>query len=489
MTEPGAPTPPEAPAAPDRPFVVLVASHWLSLLGVGLALGALFCWVLLLPLQMRGHVDNPYIGILAFVIVPLLFFLGLALVPAGVFLARRRVRSRFLAEVTDRKAAYRRLATFLGVTTLVNVIVGSQLTYRAVEHMETVQFCGQSCHVMTPEYRSHEDAPHAQVACVECHVAPGVGGWVESKMAGTRQLMEVTFGTFPRPIPSALETNRLVSAKHTCELCHWRDKPASVRLRVIPKFAEDEGNTLTQTVLTMQVGGTVLGGIHGSHMGRGIEVRFAASDAKRQVIPWVEYKGPGKGETRTYLAEKTKAEDVAGLPKHTMECVDCHNRPTHAFDMPEQAVDKALASGRMSSSLPFLKKKSVEILKVEYASSEEAARKIPAAIDEYYKSSYPAVYHDRAADVEEAGHTVAALYARNVFPDLKVTWGTYPNNIGHDASPGCFRCHDESHATPEGKTITQDCGACHEAVAMEEASPEVLKTLGLADRLAAVRKK
>ena len=486
MSDPPSPTPGD-PEPRSRPFLVLVGSHWLSLLGASLALAGLLCWLFLLPLQMRGHTANPYIGILAFVIVPILFVLGLALVPVGVFLARRRVRSRFEAEVVDRTAAYKRLALVLGLTTLVNTVVGIQLTYRAVEHMETVQFCS-SCHVMTPETRSHENAPHAQIECVACHVAPGVGGWVESKKSGTRQLMEVAFNTYHRPIPSALESNRLVPADQTCEQCHWRELPGSVRLRLISKFAEDEANTETQTVLSMIVGGGTRGGIHGSHLGPGVEIRYAAADAKRQVIPWVEYKN-SKGESRTYLAEKAKAEEVAGLPKYTMQCVDCHNRPTHAFDSPERAVDKALAGGRIASTLPFVKKKSVEVLKASYASNEEAAQKIPAAIADFYKQEHGDVYGQRGADIEDAGRTVAAIYARNVFPDLKVAWGTYPNNIGHEAFPGCFRCHDERPATPQGKTITQDCAACHEAVAMDEASPEILKTLGLTDRLAALKKK
>ena len=489
MTDPGPPPSAGAPAPAPRPFVVLVASHWLSLLGVGIALAGFLCWLFLLPLQVRGHAQNPYIGILAFVIVPVIFVFGLVLVPIGVFLARRRIRTRFQTEILDRSTAYQRLAIVLGASTVLNVAVGTQLTYRAVEHMETVQFCGQSCHVMTPEFTGHQDAPHARVTCVECHVAPGVGGWLQSKMAGSRQLMEVIFDSYPRPIPSALETNRLVPATQTCEQCHWRERPGSVRLRLISQFSEDEANTETKTVLTMMVGGGDLGGIHGGHMGPGVQIRYATSDAKRQVIPWVDYKNDRKKEARTYLATNAKAADVEALPKHTMQCVDCHNRPTHAFDSPERATDKALARGQMSSSLPFLRKKSVEVLKAGYQSSEEAARKIPAAIGDYYQQAHPEVHRDRKADVEDAGRAVAAIYARNVFPDLKVTWGTYPNNIGHTDFPGCFRCHDESHATAEGKTISQDCGVCHEAVAMEEASPEILKTLGLADRLAALKKK
>ena len=386
MADPGPPPSAEAPAMKTRPFVVLVASHWLSLVGVSLALAGLLCWLFLLPLQMRGHTENPYIGILAFVVLPLVFFLGLGLTPIGVFLARRRVRTRFQTEVMDRSAAYKRLAVVLGVTTAVNAVVGTQLTYRAVEHMETAQFCG-SCHVMTPEFKSHENMPHAQITCVQCHVTPGVGGWVESKMAGTRQLMEVMFNSHQRPIPSALETNRLVPAKQTCEQCHWRELPGSVRLRVISKFAEDEANTPTPDRADHARGRRQSGRHPRQPPGPGVEIRYAAADAKRQDIPWVEYKNEQKGESRTYLGEKAKADEVATLPKYTMQCVDCHNRPTHAFDSPEGAVDKALAGGRLPSSLPFIKKKSVEILKASYASSEEAARKIPAALDELLQAS------------------------------------------------------------------------------------------------------
>jgi hypothetical protein len=74
-----------------------------------------------------------------------------------------------------------------------------------------------------------------------------------------------------------------------------------------------------------------------------------------------------------------------------------------------------------------------------------------------------------------------------VFPELKVTWGTYPNDLGHTDSPGCFRCHDGSHATADGKkTIGQDCASCHEVLAMDEASPQILKTLGILDQIQAL---
>jgi hypothetical protein len=185
-----------------------------------------------------------------------------------------------------------------------------------------------------------------------------------------------------------------------------------------------------------------------------------------------------------YLAGDSKPADSDRLQRYEMQCVDCHNRPTHTFEPPERAMNRAMIGGDVSASLPFVKKKAVEILKTEYTSSEDAAQKIPAAIRSYYQQSYPAVYQSRRADVDAAAAAVLAVYNRNVFPDLKVTWGTYVNNLGHTDYPGCFRCHDESHTASDQKTITQDCSACHQLVAASEASPEILKTLGLDEKIA-----
>ena len=472
----------------DRPLLVLMTSHWLSYLGMGLVGTALISWLFVLPVHVRGHVDNPYIGILVFLVIPFVLFAGLVMVPLGIFLARRRARQRLAEEIVDRKVAMRRMVGFLAVVTIINVVVGTQGTYRAVEHMESVQFCGQTCHVMTPEFRAHAVSPHARVQCVECHVGEGARGWLESKVSGTRQLIEVIFNSYPRPIPSAIEADKLVPARETCERCHWPEKFASARLKVTFKFAEDEANTASQTVLMMMVGGSMMPGIHGSHFGPGIEIRYAASDKKRQNIPWVEYRNTQKGETRTYLAADATAGVENGLPRYTMQCVDCHNRPTHAFELPDRAMDKAMALGVLPTTLPFLKKKGLELLKAGYPSNEEAERRIPAELLAYYRQAQPTLASEREADIAAAAKALVNIYNTNVFPDLGVDWGLYPNNLGHEAFPGCFRCHDEQHTTADGKTITQDCGVCHEAVAMDETSPEVLKTLGLEGRILSLRK-
>jgi hypothetical protein len=472
----------------NRPVWFVLTRHWLSLVGLAFIATALISWLFVLPIHLRGHVDNPYTGIIIFLIIPVVFFTGLLLVPIGVYLSKRQIQKGLTQETFDRKAALQRLLWFFGLTAVANVLIGTQFTYRAVEHMETPQFCGATCHVMRPEFAAYQNSPHSRVECVQCHVAPGASGWVSSKAAGVRQLVEVTLNTYPRPIPSAIETNRLVPARETCENCHWPQKFGGVRLRVISKFAEDATNTRSETVLMMMVGGSKMAGIHGAHFGPGVHITFAAADAARQSIPLVDYRNTTTGDAQTFIASDAKADSVKSLPTYEMQCVDCHNRPTHTFDLPERAMDKALAAGDISVSLPYIKKEGVELLKASYATNEEANSKLPAALLSFYQEKYPDVYAQRAQVINQAGEAILAIYNRNVFPDLKVTWGTYPNNLGHMDFPGCFRCHDGSHTSSGGKTITQDCNTCHEPLAMDETSPAILKTLGLADRIASLQK-
>jgi len=475
-------------ATQARPAWFLLTQHWLSLVGSALIATALISWLFVLPLQIRGHASNPYVGIIVFLVLPGVFFTGLILVPIGIYLSKRRIREGFTQTEFDRRAALWRVVWFFVVVSAVNILIGTQLTYRAVTYMETPQFCGASCHTMHPELAAYRNSPHSRVECVECHVAPGAAGWIDSKTNGLRQLFETVLNTTPRPIPSALETNRLVPATETCEHCHWPQNFSGTRLRVFSRYAEDETNTGSETVLLMVLGGNRIGGIHGAHFGPGIHIRFAAADPARQTIPLVEYRNSVTGDSKTFVAADPPSNSGSSLPKVDMQCVDCHNRPTHTFDLPERAMDKALAFGDLPVALPFIKKTGVELLKATYISSQEAAEKIPAGFANFYQQNYPEVYAKRTADIRQAGSEVLGIYQQNVFPELKVSWGTYPNNLGHTDFPGCFRCHDGSHTAADGKTITQDCNACHEPLAMEETSPEILKTLGIAGRIQKMQK-
>ena len=484
----GTPAPAISKWKRDRPGILLVTSHWLIWFGIALGITAISTWLFVVPAEVAGHADNPYKGAVLYLILPFLLIAGLVLAGIGILLGRRRIRERLQAGIVDRRTALYRLIVFLVLVIGINLVAGTQLTYRAVVYMDTPQFCGVTCHVMRPEFLGHQDSAHASVACAECHIAPGAGGWIDAKMNGTRQMWQTLTNTYARPVPSALEAGRLVPSKQTCERCHWADKIVSTRLLVIPSYAADEQNSDSYTVLMMLVGGSKMRGIHYAHFAGGFEIRYAATDPKRQSIPWVERRNIRSGETEVFRAAGSTAEQVASLPRHTMQCVDCHDRPTHAFSLPERALDRALATGQVPATLPFIKKQGLAVLQASYGSTEDATRKIPAAIERYYQQAYPDLYAQRRAEVAQAAQAIVAIYTHNVFPDLQVTWGTYTNSIGHVDFPGCFRCHDGSHATADGgKTITQDCNACHQILALQESSPEILKTLGLWDRLEALK--
>ncbi len=209
-------------------------------------------------------------------------------------------------------------------------------------------------------------------------------------------------------------------------------------------------------------------------------VQYISIDPERQVIPVVYYTDDS-GKTTEFISTDVKAtrQQLDNGEHRVMDCVDCHNRPTHVFDLPENAVDKEMSLGRISPELPYIKKKAVEVLKVNYSARDVARQQIVDEINNFYRTNYPAIYQTRRTVVQQAGEEVANIYLRNIFPEMRVTWGVHPNNLGHNDSPGCFRCHDGSHTSADGRTITNDCSACHEILAAGEENPKVLTDLGM----------
>jgi NapC/NirT cytochrome c family protein len=463
--------------------LVHLSNNWISLTGVVVVTTATVFWLFLLPFTLRGQITHPYIGILIFLLLPALFVLGLILIPVGIVRHRRRDLQRGLTPATFpplnwQNHDFRRLSIFILATTVLNLIITSQFAYGAVNYMDTTTFCGLTCHrVMDPEYTGHRNSPHARVDCVACHIGPGASWFVRSKLSGTGQVFAALFDTYPRPIPTPVQNLR--PARETCEVCHWPQRFEFDRLEVIPDYAEDAANTPTKTVLVMKIGGgDRTAGIHGAHVGPGIRIRYAASDASRQSIPWVEYTDAG-GKSTVYTVSGTKTPEDTNIRE--MDCIDCHNRPSHPFQPPDRALNAAIAAGRIPSSLPFIKKQTLEIVQRSYSSTDDAAQKIPAAIDAFYRTNYAGLYLQNRDQIRKAAEGALAVYNNNVFPDMRITWGTYPDNIGHMDSPGCFRCHDGNHAAAGGKSITQDCGACHNVIAVQEPNPKVLTELGIGD--------
>jgi NapC/NirT cytochrome c family, N-terminal region len=459
--------------------LVYLSNNWISLAGVVVVTAATVTWLVFLPITIRGGILHPYFGLVVYLLLPGIFIAGLLLIPVGIYWNRRRKRvsgemPADFPPLDPRNPELRKLALFVLGTTFLNIIIASQFSYSAVRYMDTVAFCGQTCHVvMKPEFTAHQRSPHSRVECVNCHIGPGASWFVRSKLSGAGQVIAVLLNNYPRPIPAPVKNLR--PARETCETCHWPQKFDEDRLRDIASFGEDEQNSLSHTVLMLHLGGGPSRvGIHGRHLGAGVNVRYYASDEKRQKIPWVEY--TSGGATTVYVSGDVKP-DPSQLRE--MDCVDCHNRPTHIYELPARGVDHAMLTGEISPSLPFAKKQAVTILKQSYSTEADAVARIPTAFEDFYRNNYPQVYAQRRDEISRSGKAVLAVFQHNVFPEMKVTWGTYPNNLGHTDFDGCFRCHDEQHAAKDGKTITQDCSACHNLLASDEKNPKILTDLGV----------
>ncbi len=465
--------------------VVFLARNPISIVGAALTSAAGIALVTFWTADaVRAH-GLPYSGVLLFLVFPAVFVLGLVLMPLGVLLRFRRLRRRGelpteYPRVDFADPLLRRAALVVAGLTVANLGIVGTASYRGAHYMDSTEFCGTACHaIMTPEYTAYQDSPHSRVACVACHIGPGASWAVRAKIDGTRQVIAMLRKTYSRPIPSPV--HHLRPARETCEQCHWPQKFHGDKLVVRKKYASDETNTLAVSVLVLKIGGRDTrgaSGIHGRHLDGVSRITYTTTDPKRQVIPRVSYVDDS-GRTVEYASTSVKTEPGAELETRAMDCVDCHNRPTHAYELPERAVDREMASGAVSPTLPWVKKKAVELLRVEYPDRATAFTRIHDDLVEFYKREHAAIYQAQRAQIEEAARRVVAIYARNVFPEMRLGWGTHPNNIGHEDFLGCFRCHDDEHKSADGKVISQDCNACHAVLAMEETNPKILAELGL----------
>ncbi len=436
--------------------------------------------------------DNPYLGIIFFLILPAIFIAGLVMIPFGVYFRRRDLKKAgripaVFPEIDLNDRIFRHGLDIVLVATIVNLLVVSIASYRGASYMDSPEFCGQSCHVMHPEYAAYQVSAHSHVACVDCHIGSGATSYFEAKVNGTKQLIEVTLRpvagmapklipTYPTPIPSPVQNLR--PAREICEGCHTPARFIGEKLLVKSSFADDETNTETQSVVVLHLGGSDslshLTGIHGVHLGH---IEYITTDASRTTIPWVQRRNADGSET-VFTASSLNGAMPKG-ERRVLDCVDCHNRAAHTMQTAEDALNRAMAEGAVSPELPWVHKESLELLKANYATEDEARTKIPAQLEAFYRTQHPEVMTTKANLVKASGEGLVNIFTHNVFPEMKVTWGTHPNHIGHMSYPGCFRCHDGDHTTKDGKAITQDCAACHNLLAVDEAKPKVLSDLGI----------
>jgi len=450
----------------------------ITLIGAALGLVSLANILFLFLIDFFSPRPSPYIGILAYMVMPAFLILGLLLVPVGWFWERRRRRKMAPGEIPRyirldfSDPRQRSTFAFLVSFVMVFILLSAVGSYRAYEFTDSVQFCGQLCHsVMAPEFTAYQLSPHARVRCVDCHVGAGASWYVRSKLSGARQVLAVTFNTFPRPIPTPVHNLR--PAQDTCEECHWPKKFYGAQLKVFTHFGTDEKNTPRQIRMLIKTGGgdPMTGspsGIHW-HMNIANEISYIATDEQHQVIPYIDVKDT-QGRICEYMSKDAPLtkEQIEKLPRRRMDCVDCHNRPTHIYVPPDQAVDQSLLTGRLDAALPYIKQQAVAVLTKGYKTTEEAMEGIATDLHEFYFTKYPELDKNKQDEIRNAIAEVQRIYRSATFPEMKLDWKTHPNNIGHFYFTGCFRCHDGQHVTADGRAVRKECDICHTVLGQQE---------------------
>ena len=458
----------------------------LSLLGAVVAVTSFVVLVTLILTHIYLAPTNPYVGVVTYLIFPVFLILGILLIPIGMIWDWRRKKGGREGTpafpVIDFNLARHRnglLSFIVGATLFVTIsAIGS---YQAYNFTESVTFCGTLCHgVMHPEYTAYQRSPHARVSCAECHIGAGADWFVKSKLSGMYQVYATLTDKYPRPIPTPVKNLR--PSRDTCEECHWPEQFYGNRQKSFTHYLADEANTEYRQNLLIKVGGggplsSQASGVHW-HTFLTHDIEFIASDERLQVIPWFRAKNLITGEVEVYVDEENPPSEelLATAKKHKMDCMDCHNRPTHIFRSPKAILNDALREGRIDKGLPMIKHIGVEALSEEYETTTEALEKIPERIWNFYRDNYPELAETKEEAIKIAVEEVQARSQESIFPEMKIQWTTYPDNIGHLYFPGCFRCHDGRHVTQHGKTLSRDCRTCH-IILSQELEGEVQQTL------------
>ena len=445
--------------------------HPVAIAGAVITTASAVVFIALTIAAFAGLFENPYSGLVIFVVLPAIFVVGLLLIPLGMRLQRRRLAHHPDAgewPVIDfRQPRVRRTTLAITALTAVNVVILLLAGYGSLHWMESPSFCGQVCHTpMHPQFTSWQQAPHAKVACVRCHIGEGASSFVHAKLAGVRQLVHVATNRVPKPVPPGAEMPPGEQAR-TCTGCHQPWRAVSDQIRVFREFAEDEANTETTTFLQMYLGAASRSGrsIHW-HANPSTHVEYVATGPAAETIVAVRATD-AKGQVKEWVAEDAKPEAISGGTWQRMDCIDCHNTVGHPITpTPELAVDRAITANQIERQLPFARREAVRLVKAGYSSVDEGMSAIERELRTFYGSH-------GSIDQQALARTVTGIqnvYRNNVFPNMKVTFGSYPDNRGHNTSNGCFRCHDDTHAAKDGSKISGDCDYCHKEVTPPEGS-------------------
>jgi nitrate/TMAO reductase-like tetraheme cytochrome c subunit len=456
--------------------------NWISFAGMGLLAFGFLAGLILFLFELLSSDAAPYLGIL-YLLFTGLIVAGFILIPGGMIIERRQRKSgegpgalsEFRFDLTV--AEHRYVAMSLLVSGLLVVVLSGVGAYQSFHATESVAFCGQLCHsVMNPEWVRYNDSPHARVRCAECHIGSGANWFVRSKLSGLRQVWATALDTFSRPIPTPIHDLR--PARETCEECHWRRKFVGYKELVRSYYLSDEENSLHQLRMLVKIGGEKTTFLQGSgihyHMLIASRVEYIATDDRRQEIAWVRVtRADGSVTEFNHQGNDIGEEEKATLEMRVMDCIDCHNRPSHQYPPPMQRVNEAIAEGSISQDIPYIKVQAVRALDRDYDDVDQALVGIANELREYYRNEYPEFLNGRRPDLTRAIQKVQDIYEHTIFPEMKADWSAYPDNIGHRDTPGCFRCHTDEMVSDEGQTIFTDCTKCHLILAQGETISQV----------------
>ncbi len=456
----------------------------ISLTGAIIASVTLGAIIILMVVSTFSNILPPYFGIVTYILLPTVMIVGLIIIPIGALVRRKKRREAAargeppLPRIDLNDPKQRTAFFFFATGTLLLMFLTAIGGYNAFQITESVAFCGKLCHrVMKPEYVTHLHSPHAKIACVQCHVGPGASWYVKSKLSGLYQVYATIFDKYPRPIPVPIKNLR--PARITCEQCHWPQAFVGERRVRMPFYLEDSANTRWTIDMLIRVGRSTAGKAirpsvhwHVTHT-----VEFLATDSTQQHIPWVRLvEADGKSETFTTSDNPFTPDSVKHLKVKTMDCMDCHNRPTHIILTPGEAVNDDMASGLISPSLPWIKQTAVNALIPKYLNARDALDSIGIAVRSFYETKYPQIATEDRSRIDSAISALRTIYSENFFPYMHVDWRAYANDIGHMDYRGCFRCHDGNHKASNGDVIPNDCQTCHQ-ILWQGTGPETGVTL------------
>ncbi len=468
------------------------AKNWLTIIGASIAginLVLIFILFIISTIFDKGDTN---LGLFIYIILPGFFVLGLIVIPLGMARERRRIRragetgeGRY-PRIDLNDPRHRNAFLIFTVTTVIVLMLSTMGSFEAYHITESVEFCGTLCHqVMQPEYTAYQNSPHARVLCVECHVGSGASWYVKSKLSGLHQVYAVLTNDYPRPIATPIHDLR--PARETCEKCHWPDKFYSRSLVTNKYFISDSANTEWDISLDMKIGPEYKGmglkeGIHW-HINPNVQIEYISENDKREVIDYVKYTNKKTGVVTIFRDENNPVSDslIQASEKRTMDCIDCHNRPSHNYKSPSFYVNQAMLTGGVSRDIPYIKQVAMGILASKFRTTDTAMIAIESGITDYYKQNYPD-YYDNNKDI--INNSIAAIkdgFNKNTFPAMKVSYDVYPEHIGHLESNGCFRCHNGTFKSDNGQVISRDCNLCHTIVG--QGSPGNMQYTDVKDNL------